>query len=635
MWWKKFLVLAGLTLFVAGVAIGLALIVTPHFLSSANQDVLGVKVAAPASLFSTPTNAEKNKVKNLLRYSKAQVKRNVVKLKTSALLENAGGGKMKLKNRLSLNLLDKVKLIAALRKTEEISPGKFVGYGTIEGIENSFATLVSKGDMLTGNIYLPDKIYEIRPAGNGLTIINQIDPKKFPPDDNVVSSAPNLTDAVMSMDLSTTTIDVMVVYTTQARQDAGSVGAIESLIDLAVADANMAYENSLVPQKLNLVHTAEVNYTEPASNDSSAELTALKDPADGVMDNVHTLRDQYNADIVTLFITNAKKADGTDVCGIGYQMDSGNKDDFAALAFNVVPLDCISNLSYPHELGHNMGAGHEETNASPTGLYDFSHGTQDPDCKYRSIMAYPCSCVGACTRMPFFSNPDVEYDDWTTGISGQADNALTLLLTRNTVADFRNKLSIYQPLSDVNLNQLNQLLPGVQNFDLQNLGKETQVLGGNFNVTFWLGMAADDQIYEQTFKASGPAVNNKVTVKGVSIAASRIGNPPFLVRVAIRSDKTGADLAYAAVERDKISAEALSDSSWVRADFSRPLSLTSGATYYLVVYVPSHDASNYYNLGGESIITNGDLYQGNDAVPFYNLMGKIHYETNLNGVNVP
>lgn len=635
MWWKKTLVLAGLAFFTAGATIILALIITLHFPAPANQDVLGVKVTAPAALFFTPTSAEKNKVKNLLRFNQAQVKRNVVKLKTSALLENAGGGKMKLKNRLSLNLLDKIKLIATLKKTEEISPGKFVGYGAIEGIENSFATLISKGDMLTGNIYLPDKIYEIRPAGNGLTIINQIDPKKFPRDDNVTSSVANLSDAVVPMDISTTTIDVMVVYTKQAREDAGSVGAIESLIDLAVADANMAYENSLVPQKLKLVHTVEVNYAEPASNDSSAELTALKDISDGAMDNIHTLRDQYKADIVTLFVTNAKKADGTDVCGIGYQMDSGNKDDFAALAFNVVPLDCISNLSYPHELGHNMGAGHEETNASPTGLYESSHGTQDPDCKYRSVMAYPCSCAGTCTRMPFFSNPDVEYDDWTTGISGQANNAFTLLLTRDEVANFRNSLSTYQPLTNANLDQLNQFLPGMQNFNLQNISRETQNLGGTFNTTFWLGRAANDEIYAQTFVANGPTANNKVIVKGVSFAAARVGNPPFLVRVAIRSDKDGADLAYVAVERAQISTEPLSDSSWIRADFSRPLTLSSSGIYYLVIYTPSHDGNNYYDLGAESIVTNGVLYQDGSVVPFYNLMGKIHYETNLTGVNVP
>ena len=624
--------LSGLTLFTAGTTIILALIIAPYLPSPANQDVLGVKVTAPAALFSTPTSAEKNKVKNLLRFNKAQVKRNVVKLKTTSLWEKASGGKQKLKNRLSFNLADKINLIAALKKTEEISPNKFVSYGTIEGIENSFATLISKGDMLTGNIYLPDKIYEIRPAGNGLTIINQIDPKKFPRDDNIVSSMPNLSDAVVPMDMSTTTIDVMVVYTKQAREDAGSTAAIESLIDLAVADANMAYENSLVPQKLKLVHTVEVNYAEPASNDSSTELTALKDLSDGVMDNVHTLRDQYKADIVTLFVTNAKLADGTDVCGIGYQMDSGNKDDFASRAFNVVPLDCISNLSYIHELGHNMGAGHEETNASPTGLYESSHGTQDPDCKYRSIMAYPCSCAGTCTRMPFFSNPDVEYDDWTTGISGQADNAFTLLLTRDEVANFRNSLSDYRPLTNVNLDQI---FPIAQNFDLSNLGRETQVLGGTFNTTFWLGRANNDELYAQTFVANGPAANNKVTVKGVSFAASRVGNPPFLVRAAIRSDKNGADLAYAAVERAKISANALSDNSWVRADFSRPLTLSSSGIYYLVIYTPSHDSNNYYDLGAESITTNGALYQEINAVPFYNLMGKIHYETNLTGVNIP
>ena len=37
---------------------------------------------------------------------------------------------------------------------------------------------------------------------------------------------------------------------------------MQSLIDLAIANANTAYANSGVTQRVRLVHTQEVNYTE-------------------------------------------------------------------------------------------------------------------------------------------------------------------------------------------------------------------------------------------------------------------------------------------------------------------------------------------------------------------------------------
>jgi hypothetical protein len=630
--WKKILAAAGLAIFIAA-ALGLSLITVFPLNFPNAASVRGVKISAPASLFSAASSAEKNAVKNLTRWHRALVKKNVLKIKKNSLWDSAGAGKLTLKKRLAFNLFDDVKLIAALPKIKEIAPGKFLGQGSIEGVAGSFATIVATDKLISGNIFLPDKIYEIRGADNGLTVINQVDPKKFPPDDDVTGSMPITNDEPVLPDMSTTTIDVMVAYTKEARQNAGGAAAMESLIDLAVADANMSYENSLIPQKLNLVKTAEVkNFTEPADNNSSAQLKQLKDPSDGVMDEIHQWRDESGADIATLFITNAKKADGTDVCGTGRQMDSDNYENFAADAFNVVPIDCISNLSYPHELGHNMGAGHEEGNAQSSGLYDFSHGLQDPDCKYRTIMAYPCSCAGACTRLPFFSNPDVEYDDWTTGISQQADNGLTLFLTRQTMAGLRTKITPYQPLSDLP----RQLLPGAADANISlNMGKETQTLGANFNVALWLGITDNFQSYAQAFTANGPALDGKVTVKAVSFAVRRIGNPPYLVRAALRSSRKGADLAYAAVERSEIPLEPLSDTSWLRVNFSQPIKLQAGFNYYLVLYVPSHDPTNYYEIGLDNITTSGQLYQGDTELDSYNLMAKIHYETVLTAPNLP
>ncbi|MCP5047648.1 MAG: hypothetical protein GY940_10785, partial [bacterium] len=61
------------------------------------------------------------------------------------------------------------------------------------------------------------------------------------------------------------TIDLLVVYTDGARSNAGGTSSIEAEIDLAISETNQGYLNSGVNHRVNLVHTAEVNYTESSS----------------------------------------------------------------------------------------------------------------------------------------------------------------------------------------------------------------------------------------------------------------------------------------------------------------------------------------------------------------------------------
>ncbi len=51
-----------------------------------------------------------------------------------------------------------------------------------------------------------------------------------------------------------------VAYTPATRQSLGGTAATEAFIDMAVAMTNQSYANSNITQRLNLVHTVEVNY---------------------------------------------------------------------------------------------------------------------------------------------------------------------------------------------------------------------------------------------------------------------------------------------------------------------------------------------------------------------------------------
>jgi hypothetical protein len=223
-------------------------------------------------------------------------------------------------------------------------------------------------------------------------------------------------------DCGRTTIDVLVCYTPQARTNAGGAVAMEAAIVGAIAQANSAFLDSNVSMEFRLVHMAETNYAELGS---SADLYRFQTDQDGFMDEVFALRTTYGADLMHL-ITDPASAQ---YCGIGFLMTSLSTG-FAANSFAVTVRTCISNRSFTHECGHNMGCHHDAANAGPA-IYPYAYGYRTPDNAYRTIMAYAPG-----TRINRLSSPNVQYLGYTMGVAGAADNALTLTNTRTTVAQF-------------------------------------------------------------------------------------------------------------------------------------------------------------------------------------------------------
>jgi hypothetical protein len=125
-------------------------------------------------------------------------------------------------------------------------------------------------------------------------------------------------------------------------------------------------------------------------------------------------------------------ASGSGACGIGYLMSTVSTA-FASAAFNVVDQMCAAgNLSLAHEMGHNEGLHHDAANAGGQGAFPYAYGYQDPGGRFRTVMAY-----GSATRVTNFSNPNVSYNGYATGVANAADNARALNNTAATVANFR------------------------------------------------------------------------------------------------------------------------------------------------------------------------------------------------------
>lgn len=234
-----------------------------------------------------------------------------------------------------------------------------------------------------------------------------------------------------------TTIDVMVVYTPASRTLAGSAAAMETMILNAADMANVSYANSTIPLTLTVTHMAEVDYVEDYS--LALALAKLTFDNDGVMDEVHDLRDTYEADMVSLI------ASGGDVAGIGWILTALDAA-MAQRAFSITTYYSLGSLTFPHELGHNMGCDHDQENITAEGyrLYSYARGwrfyaAEDGKLK-RTVMSYAPG-----TRIPYFSNPDITYMGTPTGVPvgdpDEAHCALTITQSAPYIAQNRPQVA--------------------------------------------------------------------------------------------------------------------------------------------------------------------------------------------------
>jgi hypothetical protein len=112
---------------------------------------------------------------------------------------------------------------------------------------------------------------------------------------------------------------------------------------------------------------------------------------------------------------------------------------FCDHAFAVVPVNCATGVySFAHEMGHIMGADHNEGKGTDSPPFLFSRGYEDPSKAWHTIMASTtatCEADACPPRVLYWSNPLVNYLSKPTG-TGAADNAQALNSTGLTVAAF-------------------------------------------------------------------------------------------------------------------------------------------------------------------------------------------------------
>ena len=339
-------------------------------------------------------------------------------------------------SRLALSLYGDRQVTAVIEHTEYKPGGRFLAHGVVEGVPGSRVAFSVDGDVVAGTVFVPGQdATQISYLGDGVHQIADLDQELGTacgavPAPDLSGDATAIVHAPITSGTAPTVVDVAVLYTTAAKTGAGGAAGIQSQIDLAVDEANTCFSNSGINVTLNLVYRGEVTYNE--TSNPTTDLGHLQNPTDGQLDTAQTLRTQYGADLVCLVVEGMNT-----YAGLGYVM-SPVASSFASYGYSVVKRQYLTGVyTFPHELGHNFGCNHDRQNATGSGAFSYSYGYRfdAAGTTYRTVMAYAPG-----TRIPYFSNPSVNYLGVATGVAhGQAteaDNVGTINASADTVAAF-------------------------------------------------------------------------------------------------------------------------------------------------------------------------------------------------------
>ena len=282
---------------------------------------------------------------------------------------------------------------------------------------------------------------------------SMINSQKIPNDLNTVS-----------MSIAIAEMDVLVAYDQDSRisaafeagLDESDHSAILAKVNEHIETTNTIFENSKVYLRLNLVGTHETTYDYQFHYPGlywylpQDAMASLRVPDDGVMDEILLLKDQYQADFVSVLLNFGGIA--------GYGTHLVNPED----PFYYAPgpsdflepcslQECAMSISdwqpsslyylFSHEMGHSLGMHHAPAyGPDPNDFYvafpfSFAHiftaGTPSYlDYYFKGVESETYMTVMSGTDefipIPYYSNPLVQYMGVPTGIFYERDNAKTV-----------------------------------------------------------------------------------------------------------------------------------------------------------------------------------------------------------------
>lgn len=340
-------------------------------------------------------------------------------------------------------------------KLERRNQNSYSWFGDNSGQDGNIILTVL-GKEVQGIIFKGENMYKLLTLSDYSKAIVLVDQNQFPEGECVnpnspLVNLPNLNRAITNTNTQTLvetaglgcTMRALVMYTAAAEAELKSAsGALtmENTIQGAIDFTNKALRDSEIfnYDAVELVLVQKTNYAEGDSMDVDLYSFALKDGdlgltgIYGAMDEVHTLREIYDADFCALITTEDPKK-----CGVAADYRAVRSN-----AFFVVAQTCLRDkFTFAHELGHLLGCHHDkfvDTNFK----YAFGHGYVDVPNRQRTIMAYNSRCsswiAGGCRQIAYFSNPNViePVKNAPVGIAGEANNARVISLYSDTLFTF-------------------------------------------------------------------------------------------------------------------------------------------------------------------------------------------------------
>ena len=310
--------------------------------------------------------------------------------------------------RLALPLRDTWTVEAEYERAEVAADGFSTWAGHVAGDPLSHVALTWRDDVLTGVVQTQDRLLRVSGSG-GIVEIIEVDLASLPDEGpsqrrarEGIRARPEAAEALTAAEAAPDSdtdpvVDVLVLYTAEARAAAGGTSQISAEIAQAIAISNTAYARSGMSGRLRLAGAVETGYVQ-STQSMASDLDWLTDAS-----AVRELRDATGADLVHLLVANI-----ADVCGVAWVGPD------ASLAFGVTARTCLPGYTFTHEVGHNFGNEHSlEDPLSGWNYRPYSFGYKQCGVvpRFSTVMAYRCASGGGATRILNLSNPEVAYDN--------------------------------------------------------------------------------------------------------------------------------------------------------------------------------------------------------------------------------
>lgn len=380
---------------------------------------------------------------------------------------------------VELRLFEDVTL-EVTRERVEVAPSgnlSWIGYTSDRAAQ---VILTGRGGQLVADVSGPQGTFSVKPAGDGLVVIQEGGSNFLPCAEAPVPPAlPQELQAREDIQALTDEglyIDVLQVYTADAASEYGATGTpaqiqqfMQSRCDADVAWLNQAYLNSGCNITMRNVGVESIDYTEsdnpswdlrrlsyvgennPATvsaqfTDSLGDLWATGGP---YLEAAHTARDAYGADLVMLRTG-------------GYSSSGGQAWVTLApnTAYNIYGFAVMGNpddtaVTMAHEFGHNQGLGHDyATNDNKFAETPYAMGYR-VEGQLATIMAYP-SPLDFDLVVQYFSNPNIfvnapggggqmRLSDISLPVGQRPDAHRRLNEMVDTISNFRTHVQAYSP----------------------------------------------------------------------------------------------------------------------------------------------------------------------------------------------